>query len=131
MGLYAHRDYVARHGIPTTIAALSDFHMIGFDRDDNSARSVAGGKLPIDRSLFRVRSDSDLAQIAMLRAGLGIAALQHRMATEAPELVPVLSGEVRFELELWVAMHEDQRANAAVRRVYDALAEGLTAWAAG
>ena len=130
LGLYAHRDYVARHGIPTTVAALPDFHLIGFDREDYSARAVAGGTLPIDRTLFRVRSDSDLAQIALLRAGLGIGALQHRMATEAPELVPVLAEEVRFELELWLAMHEDQRANTAVRLAYDALAEGLAAWLA-
>jgi DNA-binding transcriptional LysR family regulator len=78
--------------------------------------------------MFRVRSDSDLAQVAMLRAGLGIGAIQHILAGGMPELVPVLAGEVRFGLELWVAMHEDQRGNAAVRAAFEVLGEGLGVW---
>jgi len=131
LGLYAHRDYLARRGRPVTVAALSGFDVIGFDRDDRSARAVAGGVLPIDRTLFSVRSDSDLAQAALLRAGLGIGAMQHLLARDDPELVPVLAGEVTFTLPLWLAMHEDQRGSAVVRAVFDGLAEGLAAWLAG
>ncbi len=131
LGLYAHRDYLARRGRPVTVAALSGFDVIGFDRDDRSARAVAGGVLPIDRTLFSMRSDSDLAQTALLRAGLGIGAMQHLLARDDPELVPVLAGEVAFTLPLWLAMHEDQRGSAVVRAVFDGLAEGLAAWLAG
>ncbi|MGJ5222331.1 LysR family transcriptional regulator, partial [Bradyrhizobium oligotrophicum] len=46
LGLYAHRDYIARFGLPDTIAALAAHHVIGFDRDDHSARSVASSQLP-------------------------------------------------------------------------------------
>jgi DNA-binding transcriptional LysR family regulator len=128
LGLYAHRDYLARCGAPATVAELGRFHLIGFDRDDASVRAVAGGVLPVERGMFRVRSDSDLAQVAMLRAGLGIGAIQHILAGGMPELVPVLAGEVRFGLELWVAMHEDQRGNAAVRAAFEVLGEGLGMW---
>ena len=131
LGLYAHRDYVARHGRPETVAELARFHLIGFDRDDSSARAVAGGVLPIDRSLFRVRSDSDLAQIALLRAGLGIGALQHRMAAGQAELVAILSEQIVFNLELWLAMHEDQRSSPPVRAAFEVLADGLAAWCQG
>ncbi len=128
LGLYAHRDYLARHGVPGSVTELGGFHVIGFDRDDGSARAVAAGTLPIDRTLFRVRSDSDLAQSALLRAGLGIGAMQHRLAAEVPELVPVLAAEVQLGLEMWLAMHEDQRGNAAVRAAFEVLGEGLRAW---
>jgi DNA-binding transcriptional LysR family regulator len=128
LGLYAHRDYVARHGMPGSVAELGRFHVIGFDRDDGSARAVAEGTLPIDRGLFRVRSDSDLAQAALLRAGLGIGAMQHLLAAEVPELVPVLAAEVQLGLEMWLAMHEDQRGNAAVRAAFEVLGEGLLAF---
>lgn len=125
LGLYAHRDYVARHGVPGSVAELGRFHVIGFDRDDGSARAVAEGTLPIDRTLFRVRSDSDLAQAALLRAGLGIGAMQHLLAAKVPELVPVLGAEVQLGLEMWLAIHKDQRGNAAVQAAFDVLGEGL------
>ncbi len=128
LGLYAHRDYLTRHGAPRSVAELPLFHVIGFDRDDSSARAVAEGTLPIDRTLFRVRSDSDLAQAALLRAGLGIGAMQHRLAADMPELVPVLAAEVQLGLEVWLAMHEDQRGNAAVRAAFEVLGEGLGAF---
>ncbi|MBC8130993.1 MAG: LysR family transcriptional regulator, partial [Rhizobiaceae bacterium] len=39
--LYAHRSYVARFGLPESVADLQRLHLIGFDRDDHSARAVA------------------------------------------------------------------------------------------
>ena len=128
LGLYAHRDYLARHGAPAGVAELGRFHLIGVDRDEASARAVVGPKMTLDRAMFSVRSDSHLAQAALLRAGLGIGAMQHRLAAGMPELVPVLPETVRFHLELWLAMHEDQRGNGVVRTTFDALAEGLGAW---
>jgi DNA-binding transcriptional LysR family regulator len=131
LGLHAHERYLARHGAPETVEALPRFHVIGFDRDDRSARSVATGTLPIDRTLFSFRSDSDLAQYAAVRAGLGIGVVQTGLAARHPELRPVLSEAIAFRLEVWLAMHEDQRANRPVRLAFAALADGLKRWTAG
>ena len=43
------------------------------------------------RELFAFRSDSDLAQLAALRAGFGIGACQYGIARRDPDLVPVLT----------------------------------------
>lgn len=131
LGLYAHEAYLARHGLPESVAALRRFHVVGFDRDDRSARSVATGALPIDRGLFSFRTDSDLAQYAAVRAGLGIGVIQPGLAARHPELRPVLPDAVALTLEVWLAMHEDQRASRPVRTAYAALAEGLRRWTAG
>lgn len=128
IGLFAHRDYLARFGTPATQADLTRFHMIGFDRDDSALRGINAPTLRIDRSLFRFRSDSDHAQLAAIRAGLGIGGMQHPLATIWPELCPVLPDEIHFPLEYWLAMHEDQRLLAPVRTVYDALAAQLLTW---
>ena len=128
LGLYAHRAYVERFGLPDTIERLSSHHVVGFDRDDHSARAVAGGKLPIDRSLFSFRTDSDVAQVAAVRAGLGIGMLQKALARQDAALVPVLPAEVSLDLECWLAVHEDQRQAPPVRAVFDGLAAGLSAW---
>lgn len=131
LGLFAHRRYVERFGVPATLGELAGHHIVGFDRDDHSARSVAAGKLPISRALFSFRVDSDVAQAMAVRAGVGIGMMQKAMAAAEPDLVPVLEAEVSLPLECWLAVHEDQKASPPIRAVYDALAAGLGRWIAG
>ena len=126
LGLFAHRRYAARFGLPKSIEELLKHHIVGFDRDDHSARAVAGGLLPISRDLFSFRTDSDFAQMLAVRCGLGIGMMQSALAAGDADLVPVLPGEIRITLECWVAVHEDQRDLPPVRAVFDWLAEGLS-----
>jgi DNA-binding transcriptional LysR family regulator len=128
LALYAHRRYVEAFGMPQNLRELPGYHIVGFDRDDHSARAVAGGRLPIDRELFSFRSDSDVAQLFAMRAGLGIGLVQKAIAAGDPDLVPVLAGEIAVPLACWLVVHEDQRDSPPVRAVFDGLAEGLTRW---
>jgi DNA-binding transcriptional LysR family regulator len=131
IGLYAHRDYLAAFGTPTSIADLAGHCLIGFDKDDRSFRSVGPLSTPIRREQFGFRCDSDPAQFAALRAGVGIGGCQHRLAAARPELVPVLPDEIQFALEIWLAMHENLKATRRVRLLFDHLAEGLRDFARG
>jgi DNA-binding transcriptional LysR family regulator len=128
LGLYAHRDYIDRLGLPETVEALTEHHIIGFDRDDHSARSVASAQLPISREIFSYRVDSDVAQVTAIEAGLGIGGMQKVMAKRNPALVPVLPDHVAFELECWLAVHEDQKDSPPIRAMFDGLAAGLDRW---
>jgi DNA-binding transcriptional LysR family regulator len=131
IGFYAHRDYLKRYGIPKTIAELDKHCLIGFDRDDWSLQSL--GPLPrkVTRDQFGFRCDSDLAQFAALRAGLGIGGSQYNVARRYKELVPVLANAIRFELEVWITMHEDMKSTPRIRMVFDHLAAGLSAFVRG
>lgn len=129
IGLYAHRRYVASHGLPRSLDELAQHPLIGFDRDDTSWRSVGDLALGVTRERFSFRSDSDLAQLAALRAGFGIGGCQHAIARRSRELVPVLPRSVRFRLEMWLALHEDLRASRRVRLLFDHLAEELGRYA--
>ncbi len=40
---------------------------------------------------------------------------QRQIARRFEELVPVLAKAIRFELEVWVAMHEDMKSTGRVR----------------
>ncbi len=130
IGLYAHRDYLARFGTPHSLADLVHHCVIGFDRDDSSFRSV-GAKGPFTREAFRFRCDDDLAQIAALRAGVGIGGCQEGVARRSPELVPILPGAARYALEMWLVMHEDLKATPRIRLLFDALAAGLADYLRG
>jgi DNA-binding transcriptional LysR family regulator len=125
IGLYAHRVYADLHGLPQTVEALGQHCWIGFDRDDHSFRSVGREAWRITRTMFKFRCDSDIAQMAALRAGIGIGGCQDNIAKKNPDLVPVLPDVFRFKLEIWLAMHEDLRATRRIRLLFDHLADGL------
>lgn len=124
IGLYAHRRYAETYGLPATLEDLASHPVIGFDRDDTVLRSVSQGPL-ITRETFAFRTDSDLAQLAALRAGVGIGGCQTGIAAEDPDLVPVLPDAIRFELEMWLAMHEDLKAVVRVRLMFEHLVAAL------
>jgi DNA-binding transcriptional LysR family regulator len=128
IGLFAHRDYVARYGLPQSIDDLRNHALIGFDRDDLAFRSVSISGIPMTRDLFTLRTDSDLAQLAALRAGFGIGGVQIPLAARSGDLIRALPGQIDFTLEIWLAMHEDMRTSLPVRLVFDALAAGLAAY---
>mgnify|MGYP006196984151 CR=1 FL=1 len=74
---------------------------------------------------FSLRADSDLAQMAAIRAGFGIGICQSLLAQRDPALVRLLADQFQMNLETWIAMHEDLRHEPRCRAVFDALADGL------
>lgn len=131
IGLFAHRDYLAAHGTPRRIEDLASHSLIGFDRDETGARSLGAAAKTWRREMFRFRSDSDLAQLAALRAGFGIGGCQLGLAERDPRLLRVLERQMEFGLEMWLVMHEDLRLSRRVRLVYDHLVEELLAYVTG
>ena len=125
IGLFAHRSYAAKHGLPASVAELAQHALIGFDTDPVIIRLAQSWGVDLSREHFVFRSDSDHAQMAALRAGIGIGGCQHGVARRDPDLLPVLQEAVRFSLEMWMVTHEDLRANRRVKQVYDALAQRL------
>lgn len=131
LGLYAHRRYLAATAVPTTLQALIDDHaLIGFDRETPFLRELQA-RLPVTRANFALRTDSDLAQLAAIRAGFGIGFIQHGIARRDSDLVPILPNEIGFTLEMWLALHEDLRASRRLRLMMDHLTTGLTDYVAG
>ena len=127
VGLFAHRGYIERHGAPTAFNAPGHV-AIGFDRDLQTQRALEVVGLGLTRESFRFRADNQLAQLAAVRAGLGLGACQLAIARRDPDLVQVLPEAFAFDLEVWVAMHEDLRSSLRMRLAFDGLAEGLKAY---
>lgn len=123
VNLYAHRRYLAAHGTPEGFRDLSGHTLIGFDRDASVIEALQATGIDMSRELFSIRTDSDLAQLALLRSGAGVSACQPMLA--GPDLVRILPDDFHFDLEVWVAMHEDLRATRRMRLMFDFLVEGL------
>ncbi|WP_034297044.1 LysR family transcriptional regulator [Herbaspirillum sp. RV1423] len=125
LGLHAHKDYLARRGTPRNMEQLSGHTVIGFDKETAFIRNVAKDMPAVRRSRFALRTDSDLAQLAMLRAGYGIGFCQAPLARRDGNLVRLLPKQCSLKLDTWVAMHEDLRNSARVSVTFDALVAGL------
>ena len=119
-----HRRFIEAHGAPASLHDMAA-SAIGFDRDTQMLRSLAERQISVSRDVFALRTDNDLAQLAALRAGFGVGACQAPIARRDPDLVPVLEDAFRYEMEVWVAMHEDLKTSRRMRLMFDWLVEGL------
>jgi DNA-binding transcriptional LysR family regulator len=124
---FAHPDYLARHGMPISLDELEEHPIIGFDSASRGIKEFPGINLSVSRERFTFRSDSDIAQLAAIRAGFGIGVCQPQLATRYG-LVRVLPNINIFSMGVWVVMHENLRASHRMRLMFDALVEGMTAY---
>jgi len=131
IGLYAHRDYLARFGRPTKLVDLSQHQLIGYDSDNLSFRAVGPFARSLRRENFVSRCDHDLAQLAALRAGVGVGGAQENIVRRTPELERLFAAEFAVPLEIWLVAQEDVADTPRVRAMWDALAKGLTAFVKG
>lgn len=131
LGLFAHRLYLDMHGQPATLAELAGHALIGFDTEQPYIRKLRPEGLPYAREHFALRTDSDLASLAALRAGFGIGFAQVNLARRDPQLVRLLAEELSMPLPAWVVMHEDLRQSLRVRRLFAHLVEALEAYVRG
>ena len=129
IGLYGHRRYLKRHAMPRRLDDLRQHALIGFDRDQSYARLLERTGLPVTRDMFGLRSDSDLAQLAALRAGFGIGVRQLGIARRDKNLLPVLHSELVLPMEGWLVMLRDLRSSRRIRLLFDHLATRLSAYA--
>ncbi len=130
LGLHVRADLIAGKALPETLTEVRAIGLIGVERDNAVLRAMRAGGLDIGLDGFCFRSDSDLAHLAAIRAGIGIGVCQVPLAARDPQLVRLVPNTFLHALEVWVAMHEDVRGSAPVRAAFDALAEGLSAYLA-
>lgn len=129
LGMYAHRGYLKAHGRPATMAELAEHALIGFDRETAYIRNLRPAGLPYAREHFALRTDNDLAALAALRAGYGIAICQCGIARRDPALLRLFADSFELHMDTWVVMHEDLRRSALMRALYDHLATLLIDYA--
>ena len=131
VGLHAHRRYLERHGTPKSVEDLARHALIGWDTETDYIRRFQERFPAITRERFAFRTDSDVAQLAAIRAGLGIGLCQARLAGRDPAMVRLFKSSVSLTLETWIAMHADLRDSPRCAVTFAALAEGLAAYARG
>jgi len=130
LGLFAHRDWVKANGEPVSLPALlRGGGLIGYDRETLLIQAFLAQGVAAERPDFGFRTDSNLAQLAAMRAGLGVAVCQIPIAARDPAMVRLLP-KVGAALEVWVVSHPNLRASKRIRACLDALDRELAGYAA-
>lgn len=122
---YASIDYVARRGNPVEIDDVPGHELVGYDTDDQIVRGFRGEGLDVTRESFSLRSDDQVVCWQMVLAGWGVGFINRSIGDAEPRVVAVFDGRTVDVLPVWLVAHAELRTSARIRRVYDALAEGL------
>jgi DNA-binding transcriptional LysR family regulator len=126
-GAYASRAYLGRQGSPDTLNQLLGYDLIGEDRHDLLQRGLQSIGLKVTRESFKYRCDERTIGWNLVLAGCGIGITHCRHGDCEPQVVRVLADDLELKLPVWLTAHSELKTNACVRRVYDALADGLQA----
>ncbi len=127
----AHETYLARRGTPTTLNQLWDHDLLGYDRSDAVIRHARSLGFEMTRDHFPVRSDDQPHLWELLRAGLGIGFAQLNLVRRTPGLVVLPLDLAIPPLPIWLTTHRELFTSHRIRAIYDAVAEGLTAYIKG
>ena len=105
-GLYATRDYVRRHGPIRTWSDVARHNLIGYIDELLLSPQLhyLDDVLPSQR--IRISSSGMLAQVAAIRAGLGIGVLA-RYLVPGHGLVALLPKQAEWRRTFWLATHAD------------------------
>jgi DNA-binding transcriptional LysR family regulator len=126
VGLYAHRSYLKRRGIPQSLNELTQHDLIGLERQNPTMRDMFKQFPFLENTRFALRTDHTLAHHAAIRAGIGMGLMQVGIAELDKNLERVLAKNVSFDLPLWIVMHEDLKSRKLYKTVFDALVIGLS-----
>lgn len=125
LGLYAHRDYLARRGRPTR-SNMDEHEWIGLDRADAMLRGFAAAGHPVTREFFGLRCDSSVLTWQAVVTGCGVGVGLRAVGDSAPGVVRVLEDVHIAPMPAWLAVHRELRGSARLRVVFDALAHALS-----
>ncbi|HEX4446329.1 MAG TPA: LysR family transcriptional regulator [Polyangiaceae bacterium] len=129
LGVFASEAYLADHPVPRAVADLTRGQaLVGKDRDRSFFSALAATGIPLKPKDFALRTDSDAAYLASIRAGVGIGMCQVPLAAGSPPLRRLFP-RIAVDLPIWVVTHEDLRSTRRVSLVFEHLAASLAAYA--
>ncbi|WP_344784859.1 LysR family transcriptional regulator [Microbacterium kribbense] len=121
--LYASPAYLARTGIPSSLAALAMHPVIYYIESSLQVDELDRAVQPLPASPPSIRSTSVFAHVEATAAGAGIGVLPDFMADHDARLVPVLRDAYAHPLSYWAVVRDEGPRNPAVAAAVTAIRE--------
>jgi DNA-binding transcriptional LysR family regulator len=125
LGMYAHEDYLRRHGEPTELELTAGHVVSGNDREPMPKTGVIHGAPPKQPIRFRFRTDFVLAREASAMAGHTMSVMFVDIAKTKPQLKRILPDRINLQQEVWLCAHEELRRSPRMRLVWERLEVSL------
>ena len=113
--LYAHRDYLKRHGSIERVEDLDGHRLTSYVDDLIYAPELRYFEETIRHGTVQIRSSSIMAQFNYVTSAQGIGILHDFMARGDGTLIPLLTDEITINRSFWLALHEDVAHLARIR----------------
>jgi len=129
--LYAAPAYLERLGSPRSPKDLSNVEIFGFDRTDLMIRGLEQLGLRLTAKNFPIVTSNHLVQWELAKQGLGVCVMMEEIGEAEPRVCRVLDDLPPLPIPMWLTCHRELHTSRRMRVVFDMLAEGLRALAAG
>ena len=128
VGLYASKEYVARHGKPKGVDDFANHLFVGND-DENSRAPFAQwlrANAPAEAITFRCTNNFTMREAVLAGAGIGFMARWE--AARQPELTEVMEPLPEWSGKLWLVTHVDLHRTTKVQAFLKYLKEQSRDW---
>ena len=127
-GLYAHKDYVMRHGLPGGPDDFAGHHFVGHDNVNARAPFLKWltNTVPPEAMTFRAIDPGAMEQAILAGAGIGF--VPESLAQQHPELVQVMDPLPDWSAPTWLVTHVDLHRTNKVQSFLKFLKECSQDW---
>lgn len=130
LGMYASRDYVVEHGVPSGLDELVGHPLVYFIDSMLQVDDLDAPRRLVPTMRDSLSSTNVFVHVEATRAGAGIGFLPCFVADRHPDLVRVLPDTIAEQLPYWMVLRPDSLDRPAVAAVVQALRDRTTAMAA-
>ncbi|AEG43682.1 LysR family transcriptional regulator [Isoptericola variabilis] len=121
LGMYGSRAYLERHGVPRSVGDLARHGLVYFVDSMLQVDSLDAPRRLVPGMRDALTSTNVFVHVEATRAGAGLGFLPCFCADRHPDLVRLLSDQVRDRLPYWAVVHPEAWRRPAVTAVVDAL----------
>lgn len=126
LGMYGARDYLTRHGTPTTVAEMSEHGLVYFVDSMLQVNDLDAPRRLVPGMRDALASTNVFVHVEATRAGAGLGFLPCFMADRHDDLVRLLPDDVTERLPYWAVVRSESWRRPAVAAVVQALSEEMT-----
>ncbi|MFD7307674.1 LysR family transcriptional regulator [Promicromonospora sp. NPDC059942] len=126
LGMYGSRDYLARHGTPTTVEEMSRHGLVYFVDSMLQVNDLDAPRRLVPGMPDALASTNVFVHVEATRAGAGLGFLPCFMADRHDDLVRLLPDEVTERLPYWAVIRTESWRRPAVAAVVQVLADEMS-----
>lgn len=128
IGLYAHKSYIARFGVPENLSDFANHQFVAQDSDESRAPYAQWLRQNAPSETLRFRSSDTRAMRAAVLAGAGIGFLPAFEAQTNPDLTEVYPHQDAWDGPLWLVTHVDLHRTTKVQTFLSFLKAAAKEW---